>query len=284
MKIYRDIEQQTKEWFEIRKGKITSTTLEKVLGITKKRDPKWHAAAFKLLAETHLDMEDEFQISKAQVMVRWNMLEPVAKEAYEEFTWMMVEEVWFIEKNSYLWLSPDGIINTNTRKKPKYTRAVEIKCPLGPNFMKFVIQNKIPDKYMWQVLNYFLVIDDLITLDFVVYHPWASGKIPKLFIITVTRSDLAEMIEKAKTELAEFRKEHLLLEGNLFNQSENMLWKQIDDDKYYKVQEVAEILGLKRATVNKKCRDWELVCSNSWTKKRGKYLIKWSDILDFINE
>jgi len=40
MKIYRDIEQGTKEWFAIRDGKFTSTTLKKILGLTKKRDKK----------------------------------------------------------------------------------------------------------------------------------------------------------------------------------------------------------------------------------------------------
>ncbi len=285
MKIYRDIEQGTKAWFDIRDGKLTSTTLKKVLKLTNKRDKKWHSAAFHLLAETYLDMEDEFQLPSSQIMARGHTLEPIARECYEEHTWIMIEEVWFIEKNSYLWLSPDGIVNTNTRKKPKYTRAVEIKCPLGPNFMKYMIQNKIPDEYMWQVLNYFLVMDDLTTLDFVIYHPWADGVVIKnMFIITVTRSEMSELIETAQSELETFRWEYLLLEGNLLDQWKKMLWKEIEEDKYYKVGEVAEILWLKRATINKKCRDWDLVCSNSWTKQRGKYLVKWQDILNFINE
>lgn len=283
MKIYREVEQGTEQWLGLRKWKLTGSTIKTILGITVKRSPKGYETAYQLLADTHLDLSDEEDLSARQILQRWHDLEPDARERYENMTGIEVEEVGFVEKNSYLWLSPDGLINTNTTQKPKYTRAIEIKCPLWKNFVKYVIWNRIPDEYMGQVINNFLVIDDLLILDFILYHPWAGGKIPKLHVIRVTREELSEQIANAHELLLSFKGNMDELEQTLFSKSKEMLGQEIEKEKYYKVSEVADILWLKRETINKKCRDGDLICSNSGTKKRGKYLVKWSDLLDFIN-
>lgn len=62
------------------------------------------------------------------------------------------------------------------------------------------------------------------------------------------------------------------------------MWVEIEFNKYYKTKEVAEILWLKVTTITKKCRNWDLVCSNIGWEWRPSYLVKWENILNFLNK
>jgi len=197
MKIYKDIEQGTDEWLDIRKWKITGTKLKWVCG--------WPQAQlteiYTLLAETYI--EEEY-LNAYEIIERGNELEPIAKAKYEEITWNKVEEVWFIELDDKVGLSPDWII---ANKDWAYTKAIEIKCPRGKNYVKYILENKIPKEYLQQVVNYFIVIQDLEALDFIIYNPDCSTEIKQLHIITVTRLEITKDIDKALDKLESFKQE-----------------------------------------------------------------------------
>lgn len=206
MQIYKDIVQWTQEWLELRWWVITWTKLKWVMWWPKAQETQ----IFELIWEEFAPIEEWY---KSPAMERWNELEWIAKAKYEELSWIKVEEVWFIKSDKYkddfwswLGLSPDWIINN---WENKYHQAIEIKCPWAKNHAKYIIENKLPDEYKNQVINYFLVMEDLDILDFITYHPDFYIKDKQLFTISVTRWDLMEDISKAESRLLEFRNKWL---------------------------------------------------------------------------
>lgn len=212
MKITKNLEQWTQEWLNLRKWVITWTKLKWVTW--------WKQAQltqmYTLLAEEHLDEEE---LSSWEIIERWNALESVAKFKYEGITWHKVEEVGFIQVEDWLWLSPDGIIET---WENVYWRAIEIKCPRGKNYVKYLLEDVIPKEYLTQVINYFIVMKDLEKLDFIIYNPDVIKGIPEIHIIKVTREDLQKDIGKAQDKLIIFKKGWDGLKDNLLEK-----WKSI---------------------------------------------------------
>ena len=204
MKIINEFVQWDLEWLQYRKGKITWTSLKWVTWWPKAQLTE----IYTLLAETYIEEED---LRPFEIMERWNILEDVAKLFFQDITWKKVEEVWFIEKDDIHWLSPDGII----KNWDKYTEALEIKCPMWKNYIKYYIEEKIPDEYKNQVINYFIVIEDLEKLYFMIYNPDVINGLEKYKIIEVTRQDLQDDIAKAIQKLELFKKDFYLLKNRL---------------------------------------------------------------------
>jgi len=194
MKIIKNLEQWTPEWLEYRKGKITWTSLKWVTGWPKAQ----LTAMYELLAEQYIEEED---LRPYEIMERWNHLEDIAKLFFQDITWKKVEEVGFIEKDDQHGLSPDGIIKT----WKVYWEALEIKCPRWKNYVKYYIENKIPDEYKNQVINYFIVMEDLQKLYFMIYSPDTINWLPEYKIIEITRADLEVDIRKAEEKLVWFK-------------------------------------------------------------------------------
>lgn len=208
MKIYKELEQGTQEWLKVRKWVITGTKLKWVLWWPKAQLTEQYT----LLAEMYVEEE---KLNSYEVIERWHELEPIAKAKYESITWNKVEEVWFIVKDNEDWhgLSPDWIVLDED--SGLYTWSVEIKCPMWKNYVKYLLEDKIPDEYKDQVTNYFMVMEDLEWLDFIIYNPDVSSEIKDIHIIRVTRNDLIEDINKAEEKLKTFRKKWEALEDKL---------------------------------------------------------------------
>ena len=196
MEIFREIEQGSEEWHKIRAGVITWTKLKNIYW----SETVQKTAMYDLIAEEFAPLEENFSTSAMQ---RWKELEPIAKAYYVDKTWEKVEEVWFIKKNDYVGLSPDWIIFSEDGKIKK---ALEIKCPWTKKFTKYILENKIPEEYKYQVIMYFLVISELGELDFVLYNPDFYIKEKRFFIINVKRSELEAEIYKAEVKIELFRK------------------------------------------------------------------------------
>jgi len=208
MEIIENLVQWSEKWLEERAGVITWTKLKWVLAWPKAQETQ----IYELIWEEFWQLEENFT---NRAMERWNELEPIAKAKYEELTKQKVKEVWFIKSDiyiddnwKYLWLSPDWIIITDItdKKEPIYWKAIEIKCPWNKNHSKYIIENKIPDEYKNQILNYFLVMDDLKELDFITFNPDFYIKDKRLFIINIKREDLEKELEKANDKIIDFRK------------------------------------------------------------------------------
>lgn len=83
--------------------------------------------------------------------------------------------------------------------------ALEIKSPQVKSYVRYVLAGGIPEEYYWQVIQYFIVIDSLQYLDFVIFNAQIKDKAFRVRRIRVTREELAEDIEKAKTQLLKFK-------------------------------------------------------------------------------
>lgn len=180
-----NIEQKSDEWFHIRKGKITGTTLKSIMGTPKARQD----AIYEIIAE-RLTVGVESENDYENAMERGNRLEPDAIATFELETGKSVERIGFAEDdtNPFIANSPDGLIGD--------TEAVEAKCMGGKNHVKMWLTNKVPDEYEWQVVQYFVVNEKLEKLYFVGYNP----DIPThpLHIIEVNRETILEDIKNAK--------------------------------------------------------------------------------------
>lgn len=211
MQIYKDLVQWTPEWHRIRAGVITWTWLTHLLKGWRNLDWDLSSVAKKAMNNYIYELlwwefsyDEEAPEKSTYLMDKWHILEEEAKIVYSRDFKVNWTNIWFIKKNERLWLSPDWVIY----EWDKIKKAVEIKCPLGnnsKNFFKYKFEHKIPDEYLPQVLQYFLVIDELEELDFMVYNPnlviWK-----KYWIKTVKRADIQEELLDAQQRIQEARK------------------------------------------------------------------------------
>lgn len=178
------IEQGTAEWNELRKGRVTGTRLKQVMSATSN----------KLIYEMIAEKYETLAGYTSDDMSAGTLKEPWAISDYEALTGQKVREVGFISKGSDIGISPDGLIG-------QY-KAIEVKSPGIAKHIEYIICDKIPAEYKWQVVHYFLVIDDLKELDFISYNP--SFPLKELHIVNVKREELLEDIQKAQEKLAKF--------------------------------------------------------------------------------
>lgn len=131
-----------------------------------------------------------------------------------------IESVGFISRTDIDWIgiSPDGIIRN---EEGKIIKAIEVKAPSPKIFVKYFLSDKIPDEYFWQVVHYFIILEDLKELDFIAYNPDFYAEKIRMKKILVTREELQESIQLAKTCLAEFYSEYDKMAQKFIEKSEN---------------------------------------------------------------
>lgn len=181
-----DVEQRSDEWLELRKGKIAGTTLGEIYS---KRGGR-KLGFYQVIAERlSLDPDEENR------MDRGIRLEEEAREMFESKTNKKVIEVGLCvsDLNPAIINSPDGLI----KNRGKFTEAVEIKCLSPARHLQAVIENKVPDEFESQKMQYFVVNESLKTLYFIFYDPRVLT-VP-YHVIEVHRKDVEEKIEFFKT-------------------------------------------------------------------------------------
>jgi len=195
MKKHNDIKQGTEAWHQIRKGKITGTTLKAIMGTPKARqDAMYELIAERLTVGVEMDYENP--------MDRGIRLEPEALAMFEFHTGKKVETTGFVEhdENSLVGYSPDGLIKDTDDKED-----VEVKCPGGKNYVKMWLTNEVPEEYYWQLIQAFVVNPKLEVRWFVGYNPDIS--IHPIHIIKVTREQVANNIVVAQEKQLAFLSE-----------------------------------------------------------------------------
>lgn len=184
MRIIEELVQGSPEWLEARRGKITGSKLS---DIVVKRGTGKKIGYYQLIADKlGIPADDENSMS------RGSRLENEAVEMFEKETSKEVEFVGLCisDNNNDIALSPDGLIKD---KSGKYTEAVEVKCLGSARHIQAVIENKIPDDYIFQAYQYFIVIEDLKVLNFCFYDPRLLAK--PFHIIKVLRENIEKEIE-----------------------------------------------------------------------------------------
>lgn len=179
-----EAEQGTQEWLDLRKGRITGTRLKQVMGKDSSK------LIYEMIAEKY-KKEESYQSDAMSIGV---LHEPWAIDQYEVETGQKVTEVGFITKGENIGLSPDGMVG---KKK-----AIEVKSPSIAKHIEYIVNDKLPAEYKWQVVHYFVVIDDLKELDFISYNP--DFPLKELHIVNVTREALTDEIKNAQEKLEKF--------------------------------------------------------------------------------
>lgn len=177
--------QKSPEWLQIKKGKISGTQLKGIMGTPKARQE----AIYDIIGERLCTgINDEYESS----IDRGNRLEPFAIARYEIETGSSVQKIGFCEHDNeqYMGNSPDGLVDGGKG-------AVEVKCPEHKNYVKYWLTNTVPDEYIWQVVQYFVINEKLEWLDFVSYNP--DIPVHPIHILRVTRTELSEKIAEADT-------------------------------------------------------------------------------------
>jgi len=202
MKIYKDIPQQSEEWFRLKYGKIGGSTLKHLMA----NKPIADLAIYNDLLSARFEEYEFEEAFTSRDMERGNMYEPLARSEFERVYNKKVEQYGWIEHdNGIAGLSPDGIIGK------RFTEAIEIKCPNRVTHTAYILQPlSMVEEYIWQVVMYFLVLDKLKVLHFISYRPENTSN--PLLIMDVTRnmtfkvsakeSDTIEnLVTKAKEKL-----------------------------------------------------------------------------------
>lgn len=201
MKIVKDLEQRSPEWFEARKGVYTASQFGKWLIDPNKNETNRKAKESTICAM----LGDLSGISEPPGFDSWEMkrgrdLEPEAREAYETIKDVKVSEVGFIlHDRGRFGCSPDGLIYDRA-EDPNRTGmhyGLELKCPVPKTHIKYLREGVVPDSYLCQVHGS-LAVTGLERWDFMSYCP----ELPPL-LITVQRDDFTERLLEGLMELSD---------------------------------------------------------------------------------
>lgn len=188
--VYHNIHQNTEEWFNLRLGRFTASTFKDLfMGKTTKGYEK---AIYKPVYEKLTNESPESFSS--EYMERGHELEPLAKDCYEQETFNLVSNGGFFSIGEWIGASPDGLIDDDG--------ILEIKSPAYNTMINYLITEKLPSIYKWQVHGQ-LYVTGRQWCDFMAYHPKLKPLIIRIerdeLLIKELEDKLFESIEVAKT-------------------------------------------------------------------------------------
>ena len=185
MKNFKNIQQKTEAWHEIKWGRIGGTLSK---GLFVKSDTL-------LIDLLYQRCEDFIYVPEGFIndaMERGNTLEPLARVYLEEYLDVKFEETGWIqsEENELLGMSPDGLTEDETIQ-------CEIKCFGGKKHYETLLADDIPLENIHQCLHAFTVNTKLEKLYFIAFRPES----PKPFIKMLDRNSEINMGTKAKPKM-----------------------------------------------------------------------------------
>jgi len=183
MKIYKDFEQWTEDWFNIRKLKMTGSNANTISVAGKWLD----TYILDLISEYYSSWEKEIYTNEH--IERGKELECTARQLYELETWNTIEQVAFIEYSEFIWVSPDWLVWDDW--------LIEIKCKGDKAHFKLLINWiwNIEKEYIAQIQMQ-MFVTNRVWCDFISFNP----NYKKSLIIHRITQDL-EFIEKLKKGL-----------------------------------------------------------------------------------
>jgi len=196
--IIHNVEQGTPEWFRLRMGVPTASRFGEVYTATGKASASAENYMYSLLAEI---VSNEPGESFSNAATEWgHEMEPRAVSAYEMLEGRSMEVIGFVTNDEgTIGCSPDRM-------------NLEIKCPSLKTHLKYLVDGKVPTKYIPQVQGCIWLCEQD-HWDFMSYHPDA-----KPLIIRVERDD--DYITELSKHLNQFivklndAKASILGEGN----------------------------------------------------------------------
>jgi len=189
-----EVEQRTDDWYAARLGKVTASSLYKVLAKTKTgygadRGNYMTQLVLERITGTKAD-------SYTNAAMQWGVeQEPFARAAYEASRGVMVDEVGFVPHPTIeaAGASPDGLVGDDGM--------VEIKCPDSKTALEcWLSDNPVEGKYFAQ-MQWQMRCADRAWCDYVVFDPRMPAK-AQLFVTRVMRDD--EWLATTEAEVVKF--------------------------------------------------------------------------------
>lgn len=200
MQIIKNIEQGTNEWLSLRLGVATASNFNKI--ITSKGEESDQLKGYALSLATDIFLINPEEGYKSESMIKGNILEPLARQAYQEETLEFVEQITMFKSDcGNFGYSPDGLVGNNG--------LLETKNPDSKTHFKYIIENKVPSNYIPQ-LQGGLWVSEREWIDFVSYGH--NFKEKQLLIIRVYRD------EKFISELAKLAQKTIEIRDNFVKQ------------------------------------------------------------------
>ena len=135
--IIHNVQQGSPEWKSLRCGRITASCFSDVLCKGAGRDNYM----MKIIAERLTGISQDGFVNAA---MEWGtQQEPYARLAYEAHKDVAVQQIGFAEYDSYVGVSPDGLVGDDG--------LLEIKSPNSSTHIEYLLRGKIPSKYVAQV-------------------------------------------------------------------------------------------------------------------------------------
>ena len=179
---FYDIDQNSEEWDEVRKGKFTASSFYDLF--MDKKTAGYQKAIIKVAYERVTGESEEFYSNKW--MQRGHEKEPIAVENYEMLTFNQTENGGFYEYSDFVGASPD-------RKIVGQNGGIEIKCPSFQVYHEYLETKKIPKAYFWQIHGQLLCTG----WDFIDYMPFSSPYLKQILIrVERDQATLDQLIER----------------------------------------------------------------------------------------
>lgn len=199
------IEQNSEAWFEYRLGKVTGSKAKDVAPKANgagKRDGFWHLLAEKVAERPDGEPDDD----------RGHRLENVALAEFSMRTRIPVNTepgMWVSDDDDDIAVSPDGVVDNGN---PIPNLACEVKCLSSAKHLKYVITHLraikndkkytpfkyVPSEFRAQLVQYFVVNDDLEKVYFIFFDDRVSIERLSLHFIEIRRTAISDLIDNQK--------------------------------------------------------------------------------------
>jgi putative phage-type endonuclease len=190
MKIYKDLEQRSDEWFEARAGIPTASAFSKIMTSKYAPSKSREKYIYELAAQKFGAFANGFDNIH---MERGREIEGEAFKYYEMETLEDIETVGFVVNDKGYGCSPDGVVFDGD----KIVKGLEIKCPDAPTQIKYLRKGELPTEYKLQVYGS-LLVTGADSWDFLSYHP----ALPHL-LVTVKKDEIENDLETIEGHLLE---------------------------------------------------------------------------------
>jgi hypothetical protein len=180
VRIHHDIQQNTDQWLQLRKGKFTASVFKSLFAA--KTTAEYNNAINSVIFERLTgEIASDERFSNVWTD-RGHELESAALMAYQSETFNSVRSGGFFQLNDWIGASPDGLVGEDGQ--------VQIKCPKYTTMISYMRNPKLPTEYKWQVHGELLVTGRK-WCDFTVWHP----QLKPLIIRVEADKEIQEQIE-----------------------------------------------------------------------------------------
>lgn len=192
MSIFHDIEQNTEEWFELRRGKFTASMFSDLM--MSETTATYKKAIYQILFERRYGKTPSDKAYSNKAMEWGKELEPYARQWYEQNNFIKVQSGGFVEYDGWVGCSPDGLVGDDG--------LIEIKSVYYNTFIDYKINGQLPTDYKYQVHGQ-LWITGRQWCDFIGYHPDVedSNFVVRVYPDTAIINSIIDAINKAKDKI-----------------------------------------------------------------------------------